>query len=343
MKKLMMMFAAAAVAMGALAGDVTATSVTAKQRSPWNGKFDVVVTLVGAAEDVAKAQCSFVATNTATKAALPVTHVTRMGTTDSGSGTTWTRRFVWDAASDLGPGKINDIALTVRGFVPEPPSEPGEGVQLWENGPYWAECNVGASKPEESGYYFWWGDTVGYKREGGTWTDDRYYSGVTWVSSKGATMSSSPFIWSSCPTDNKSTSTLQSQGYIDSTGNLVAKYDAATAHLGAPWRMPTSAEIDALINNCTTSWTTKNGVYGRLVTGKGAYASKSIFLPAAGCGCDSYLDRPGSSGIYWSSTPDSDYSNGAWRFGFASGNFSRVSSDLREYGQSVRPVRGLAK
>ena len=23
------------------------------------------------------------------------------------------------------------------------------GVQLWENGPYWAECNVGATKPQE--------------------------------------------------------------------------------------------------------------------------------------------------------------------------------------------------
>ncbi len=38
------------------------------------------------------------------------------------------------------------------------------GVQLWVNGPYWAECNVGAITPEEYGYYFWWGDTVGYKR-----------------------------------------------------------------------------------------------------------------------------------------------------------------------------------
>lgn len=38
------------------------------------------------------------------------------------------------------------------------------GVQLWDGGPYWAECNVGASKPEEYGYYFWWGDAIGYKR-----------------------------------------------------------------------------------------------------------------------------------------------------------------------------------
>ncbi len=43
------------------------------------------------------------------------------------------------------------------------------GVQLWSGGPYFAECNVGATKPEESGYYFWWGDTVGYKRNGNSW------------------------------------------------------------------------------------------------------------------------------------------------------------------------------
>ena len=193
------------------------------------------------------------------------------------------RRYPWNGNMDVvvaREGASNDEALAVEAEVLL------GGVQLWENGPYWAECNVGASKPEEYGYYFWWGDTVGYSRSGGTWTSDYYYCDVAWVSSTGTRMSSSPFSLSFCPTYNKSNSTLQSQGYIDSTGNLVAKYDAATAHLGAPWRMPTRTEIDALINNCATTWTTRNGVYGRLVTGKGAYASKSIFLPAAGYGFD---------------------------------------------------------
>ena len=63
------------------------------------------------------------------------------------------------------------------------------GVQLWENGPYWAECNVGATKPEEYGYYFWWGDTVGYKRNA---------SNNGWVSSQsGASFS---FSSGNCPT-----------------------------------------------------------------------------------------------------------------------------------------------
>ena len=216
------------------------------------------------------------------------------------------------------------------------------GVQLWKGGPYWAECNVGASKPEEYGYYFWWGDTVGYTRSGGTWTDGYYYSGVTWVSSTGQQMSSSPFLSSSCPTYGKSNSQLQSAGYIDATGNLVAAHDAATAHLGAPWRMPTDAEFSALISNCTTTWITTNGVSGRLVTGKGSYANRSIFFPAAGLGNVSYLYSPGSYGSYWSSTPDSGYSNHAWYLYFGSGDFSR-SYNSRYYGRSVRPVRGFAE
>ncbi len=224
----------------------------------------------------------------------------------------------------------------------EATSESERGVQLWENGPYWAECNVGASKPEEYGYYFWWGDTVGYTRSGGTWTDDYWYNGVTWVSSTGQQMSSSPFTYSSCPTYEKDNSALQSAGYIDSTGNLVAAHDAATAHLGSPWRMPTDAEFSALISNCTTEWTTRNGVYGRLVTGKGDYADRSIFLPAAGYGYDSNLGGPGSHGLYWSSTPYSGDSYNAWSLDFYSGYFCR-DYYYRYYGQSVRPVRGFAQ
>ena len=217
------------------------------------------------------------------------------------------------------------------------------GVQLWENGPYWAECNVGATKPEEYGYYFWWGDTVGYTRNGGTWEDyGYYYSGVTWVSSTGVQMGSSPFTDSSCPTYGKDNAALLSAGYIDSTGNLVAAHDAATAHLGAPWRMPTDAEFSALINNCTTTWITTNGVSGKLVTGKGDYANRSIFLPAAGYGFDSYLFCPGSYGFYWSSTPHSGTSDCAWYLYFYSGSFYQ-SDGYRSNGRSVRPVRGFAQ
>ena len=79
-------------------------------------------------------------------------------------------------------------------------------------------------------------------------------------------------------------------------------------------------------------------MYGRLVTGKGAYADRSIFLPAVGLGSDSYLYYPGSYGYYWSSTPDSGDSDGVWYLFFYSGFFDRYGFN-RYYGQSVRPVR----
>ena len=231
------------------------------------------------------------------------------------------------------------------GDLPEPAGE-HDMVQLWEGGPYWATTNIGAEKPWDYGYYFWWGDTVGYTRSGGTWTDrgdgSGYYSDVTWVSSMGRQMSSSPFLESSCPT-YKDNSALQSAGWIDSTGNLVAAHDAAHVHWGGNWRMPTAAEISALINNCTTTWITTNGVSGRLVTGKGAYANRSIFLPAAGDGYDSDFYDPGSYGAYWSSTPYSSGSAWARCLWFNSGNFYRGSDYARYGGQSVRPVRGFAE
>lgn len=121
------------------------------------------------------------------------------------------------------------------------------GVQLWANGPYWAKNNLGATTPSGTGYYFRWGDTVGYKRVGSKWN-----------SSDGSVTG---FSFSSA------VSSFQ---------------DAATAQLGAPWRLPTAAEIASLWENTSNSQTTSNGVLGRKFTGKGNYADKSIFIPYVG-------------------------------------------------------------
>ena len=318
----------------AVASEVTATAVTAQQRYPWNGLVDITVTFQCAACDVSMVECRFAATNSATKTALPVTHVTRNGA-DTGSGSTWTRKYIWDTNAGVGRVKIDDIALAVEAKMLG-------GVQLWEDGPFWAECNVGAIKPEEYGYYFWWGDTVGYKRNS---------ANDGWVSVKDG----SPFSFSeeNCPTYWTGRWGLESMGYIDGTalagGSLVAAHDAATVHLGVPWRMPTHAELSELINNCDTEWTTRNGVEGRLVKGRGAYASKSIFLPAAGFGHDSILGRPGSLADYWSSSINSDDSASryTWELGFDSfdhsSDFVMTSHHQRDWGCSVRPVRGFVK
>ena len=78
------------------------------------------------------------------------------------------------------------------------------------------------------------------------------------------------------------------------------------------------------------------------MTGTGAYANRSIFLPAAGSGYGSDFGEPGSDGYYWSSTPLSDTSNYAWGLDFYSGDFYG-SNGGRCGGQSVRPVQGLTE
>ena len=175
------------------------------------------------------------------------------------------------------------------------------------SGLLWATCNVGASSPEAYGNYYAWGETS----------------------------TKSDYSTSNCPTYVLSISQLQSQGYIDSNGNLNPQYDAATANWGGDWRMPTYDELVELKNNCTWTWTTQNGVNGYKVTSK--TNGNSIFLPVTGCRNGSSLNGAESRGYYWSSTPYESGSNDAISLYFDSSN-RYMYCRHRYYGQSVRPV-----
>ena len=205
-------------------------------------------------------------------------------------------------------------------------------VQLWEGGPYWATKNIGAEKPEDPGYYFCWGDTIGYKQKGDKW-----------VASDGSDSNFS-FSGDNPPTDLKSISALESGGWIekkDGTDVLTSNHDAARAHWKGAWRMPTKDEFDDLVSKCEWTWTTRNGKNGYVVRGRGNYASKSIFLPASGLGDGVSLCNSGSNGTYWSSVPNSDiYSAYVLDFG-SSDRYTR--SYLRCYWYPVRPVQGFTK
>ncbi len=170
----------------------------------------------------------------------------------------------------------------------------------------WATCNVGADSPEEYGDYFAWGETS----------------------------PKSDYSSSNSATYGLSNSELQSQGYIDSEGNLTAQYDAATANWGGSWRMPTSAEIQELIDNCTWTWTTYNGVKGYNVEGPNG---NSIFLPAAGYRFGSSLNFAGGWSSYWSSTPYENAAGIAYGLYSDSGN-RRMGYYERNDGFSVRSI-----
>jgi uncharacterized repeat protein (TIGR02543 family) len=203
-----------------------------------------------------------------------------------------------------------------------------DSIQLWDEGPYWAITNIGAKNPWDSGYHFWWGDIIGYKRENNKW-----------VASDGSTFNFS-FSNGNAPTHGKSISTLQSEGWITSDGVLAPEYDAATVHLGNGWRMPTKDEFDALNSKCDWMWATTNGVNGYIVKGRGVYLSKSIFLPAAGLGADTSLSSENWWGGYWLSSLYSN--NDSWHFCLYPSTYYK-GVDERYYGQCVRPLKVFTK
>ena len=151
----------------------------------------------------------------------------------------------------------------------------------------WAECNLGAEKPEDYGDYFAWGET-------------ETKSDYSWSTYKFGTSSSGPF--SKYNTDN-------TYGTVDNKTVLDPEDDVAHVILGGSWRMPTTAEQDDLRTKCT--WTWDDVKKGYTVTGPNG---NSIFLPAAGGRYDDTLGEVGSSSFYWSSSLNTDYPNRAWGF-----------------------------
>ena len=178
----------------------------------------------------------------------------------------------------------------------------------------WATCNVGATKPEEYGNYYAWGETE----------PKMTYSWATYKWCYGTLKTLTKY------------NTNSNYGTVDNKTMLDPADDAARANWGGAWRMPTDAECQELIDNCTWTWTNDyngTGVAGRIVTSK--TNGNFIFLPAAGCRRDDGLVDAGRSGYYWSSSLYYPYN--AWYVGFDSGDVSRGSS-YRCYGLSVRPV-----
>ncbi len=304
----------------------TVTDVTAKQRYPWNGLVDITCKVEGF--DEAKGDWHFVLSavypDSEKASKMSKFWVLRDGVKSSNlaADANGDYRLLWDAKADL--GEVRYTNMVVRVTVDR------AGVQLWEGGPYWATTNIGAEKPEDSGYYFWWGDTVGYKRENNKW-----------VASDGSNPNFS-FTGSNTPTYDKSVATLQSEGWITANGVLALEHDAAQKHWGGDWRMSTKQEFDDLKSKCDRTWTTMNGVNGYIVRGRGDYSSASIFLPCAGHGYGTSLNLAGSYGGFWSSVLDSDYDRYAWSLYFNSGDPHTGYVD-RYYGQSVRPLQGFTK
>ena len=187
----------------------------------------------------------------------------------------------------------------------------------------WATCNVGASKPEEYGDYFAWGET--------TPKDTYNWDTYKWCDRSDDTMSKY------CDNNNF--------GTIDNKKTLDSEDDVATVNWGSNWCMPTHKQIEELLLQTEKKWTTLNNVNGVKLTSK--INGNSIFLPAAGYRSYRTVRDAGVMGGYWSCSVGS--------LSAAKGTpsdaseillsmettelFVAVNYEHRLHGCSVRPVR----
>ena len=179
----------------------------------------------------------------------------------------------------------------------------------------WATCNVGATKPEDYGNYYAWGEIA--TKTTYDWSTYKYANG------------SDDALTKYC-----NNSSYGNNGFTDELTTLEAGDDAATQNWGGNWRIPTIDEWQELIDKCTWTWTTLNGINGYEVK---ATNGNSIFLPAAGSRFIDELDCAGWYGVYWSSSLYADYPYDA-QSGYFYSDYYSADGSSRLCGQSVRPV-----
>lgn len=184
----------------------------------------------------------------------------------------------------------------------------------------WATCNIGATKPEDFGNYYAWGEVEQkniYNWETYKWCDGSIYG-----------LNKYCYGIEHKPVNEEH----------DNIKRLESNDDIAHIKLGDKWRMPTIGEIIELISNCEAEWTTLNGVRGCRFTSK--KNGNSIFLPAAGVRYDEGLGSYGL-GEYWSSSVNSGYNpSSASILGFFYSDSLTVDFgyEERSRGLTIRPV-----
>ena len=172
------------------------------------------------------------------------------------------------------------------------------------SGLLWCEHNVGASRPEEFGLYFSWGNVTGHAEGSGY-----DFSQTNYDASAGAAL----------------------------TGNITVDdtYDMAHHNMGGLWRLPRPAEFSELNSNCDHVWIDEDGVQGMRFTSR--INGNAIFFPAAGLYNGTTLYYRGTRGIYWSSGFNS--ASSAYNLDFNSTDINPQYNSERRLGFTVRAVQ----
>ena len=222
------------------------------------------------------------------------------------------------------------LALDAPTTVHYNPYDPYNGHDYVEiGGVKWATMNIGATAVTDTGLYFQWGDTQGYTAaQVGSGEGQKYFG---WADYKYGNGTSSP-----------GATGMTKYNATDGLTTLEAVDDAAVANWGGSWRMPTTAEFQALGNALNTAWTADyqgSGVAGLICTDK-TDSSKVLFFPAAGRCYNGSVGNVRSFGYYWSSSVYSSNVHNAYYLKFLSSGVLWQGNYNRFDGFSVRGVVG---
>lgn len=213
------------------------------------------------------------------------------------------------------------------------------------SGVKWATFNIGATRPEEYGDYYAWGEKEYHYGSGSgqsdspVWKDGYWdYDCGRWISYESG-YSLNTYRWyrdgyfvKYCTHPN-----YGENGFTDGKAILDPEDDVASVKLGGDWRTPSWAEMRELMEKCTWEWTTQGGVNGQKVTGPNG---NSIFLPAAGDRFNKELELFNEEGFYWTASLYPSTPNYAVALNFDAAGVCWVGRYRRSNGCCIRPVCG---
>ena len=220
-----------------------------------------------------------------------------------------------------GAVNITDVTCLIEyllfGTWPDEPVTPPDTHEYVDlglpSGTLWATVNVGATRPNEFGDYFAWGETE--PKEEYDWNNYKWCNGSENTMTKYCSNSSF--------------------GIVDNKIELDPEDDAAYVNWGPSWRMPTHEQLQELVENCTWEWTVYSGVSGCLFTGSNG---NTMFLPGAGYRYYDVYSGSDDGGICWSRTINPEY-NHAYYINFYMWDVRYNFSSRRMDGFTVRAVR----
>lgn len=199
------------------------------------------------------------------------------------------------------------------------------------SGTCWATYNVGASRENDPGCYFAWGETTS-KTGNYTSATYKFYASADSVDADGFNVTYSGYT--------KYVMESQSMAFgfryeYDDRYVLEDTDDAACANWGEGWLMPTQAQKKELETNCTWTACTINNVFGFKITS--TINNKYIFLPAGGYWTGPRWALQTDVCFYW--TKDEPYLYRNYLMGWHDTmGYSIGSQHQRVIGMLIRPV-----